>query len=163
MHLLHHSEDKELKMLTRMLPDQISRFWPVVKYALEQALPPTVGDHPDRMNRILSGMLSGKLDVWASYRHLEEVTKFDGIVVTQILYDDASNTKSLLIYAIHAYEDTLPETWTEGFETLFKYAKAQGCYRCVAYSSVPYVVEQAKKYGADTSFTFISFPLPKTV
>lgn len=146
-------------MLTKLLPNQISNFWLIIKYAVEQSLPPTVGDHPDKMNRILSGMLSGKLDVWASYRHEEEVTKFDGIVVTQLLYDDASNTKSLLIYAIYAYEDTLPSTWTEGFEILFKYAKSKGCYRCVAYSSVPYVVEQAKKLGADTSFTFISFPL----
>jgi hypothetical protein len=150
-------------MITKLLPDQISKFWPVVKYAVEQSLPPTVGDHPDKMNRVLSGMLSGKLDVWVSYRHEGEVTKFDGIIVTQILYDDASNTKSLLIYSIYAYESTLPTTWAEGFESLFKYAKSKGCYKCIAYSSVPYVVEQAKKFGADTSFTFISFPLPSSV
>jgi len=162
-HLLH-SEDKELDMITRLLPDQIAKFWPVIKYAVEQSLPPTVGDHPDKMNRILSGMLSGKLDVWASYRHLEDgTTKFDGIGVTQILYDDASNTKSMLIYAIYAYEKTTPETWAEAYETVGKYAVAQGCNRYVAYSSIPYVVEQAKLFGGDTSFTFISFPLPKFV
>ena len=164
MLLLHHLEGKELKMLTRLIPDQISKFWPIIKYAVEQSLPPTVGDHPDKMNRILSGMLSGKLDVWASYRHLADgTTKFDGIGVTQILYDDASNTKSMLIYAIFAYEQTLPETWLEAYEAVGKYAVAQGCTRYVAYSSVPYVVEQAKRFGGDTSFTFISFPLPKTV
>lgn len=164
MHHLLHTEDKELKMITKLLPDQISRFWPVIKYAVEESLPPTVGDHPDKLNRILSGMLSGKLDVWASYRHLPDgTTKFDGIGVTQILYDDASNTYSMLIYAVYAYEKTLPETWADAFETVSKYAVSKGCTRYVAYSSIPYVVEMAKKFGANTDFTFISFPLPKSV
>jgi hypothetical protein len=151
-------------MISQLLPDQISRFWPVIKYAVEQALPPTVGEHPDKMNRILSGMLCGKLDVWASYRHLpDETIKFDGIIVTQILYDDASNTKSLLIYAVFAYEQTIPSTGAEILETLSKYALSKGCTKFVGYSSVPYIIEQAKKFGGDTSFTFISFPIPKFV
>ena len=150
-------------MLTKLLPDQISKFWPIIKYAVEQSLPPTVGDHPDKMNRILSGMLSGKLDVWASYRKEEGVAKFDGIGVTQVLYDEASNTKSMLIYAIYAYEKTTPETWSDAFETVSKYAISKGCNRYVAYSSVPYIVDMAKQFGADTSFTFLSFPLPKSV
>ncbi len=148
-------------MITKLLPDQISKFWPIIKYAVEQSLPPTVGDHPDKMNRILSGMLSGKLDVWASYRHLEDgSTKFDGIGVTQILYDEASDTKSMLIYAVYAYEKTLPSTWSEAFEAISKYAVSKGCGRYVAYSSIPYVIDMAKQFGGDTSFTFISFPLP---
>ena len=151
-------------MITQLLPDQISEFWPIIKYAVEQSLPPTVGDHPDKMNRILSAMLSGRLDVWASYRkETEDKIKFDGIGITQVIYDDASNTKSMLIYAIYAYEETLPSTWVEAYEAISKYAMAKGCSRCVAYSSVPYVVKQAKLLGADTSFTFLSFPLPKTV
>jgi hypothetical protein len=147
-------------MITQLLPDQISKFWPIIKYAVEESLPPTVGEHPDKMNRILSAMLSGKLDVWASYRHLENgITKVDGIGVTQIIYDEASNTKSMLIYAVYAYEKTLPETWIDSFETISKYAISKGCIRYVAYSSIPYVIEMAKKFGGDTSFTFISFPL----
>ena len=160
MHHLHHSEDKEPKMITKLLPEQISKFWPVIKYAVEESLPPVVGEHPDKMSRILSGMLSGKLDVWASYRHQPDgVSKFDGIGVTQILYDEASHTKSMLIYAVYAFEKTLPETWAESYEAISKYAIANGCNKFVAYSSVPFVIEQAKRFGGDTSFTFISFPL----
>jgi len=148
-------------MLTQLLPDQISKFWPVIKYAVEEALPPTVkGEHPDKMNRILSGMLSGKLDVWASYKHqLDNVIKFEGIVVTQILFDDASGIYNLLIYAVYAYEDTSPDTWTDGYETLVKYAKVHKCVNVIAYSCVPRIIQLAKGLGADTSFTFISFPL----
>jgi len=149
-------------MLTQLLPDQISKFWPVIKYAVEEALPPTTkGEHPDKMSRILSGMLSGKLDVWASYRHQpNDVTKFEGIVVTQILFDDASGIYNLLIYAVYAYEDTAPDTWTDGYEALVKYARSKKCVNIIAYSCVPRIVQLARKLGADTSFTFISFPLP---
>jgi hypothetical protein len=148
-------------MLTKLLPEQISKFWPVIKYAVEESLPPTIGDHPDKMNRILSGLLSGKLDAWASYRHLpNEVTKFEGIAVTQILYDEASNTYSMLIYVAYAYEKMAPESWVEAYETVGKYARSKGCTRYIAYSSLPYLIDMAKKFGADTSFTFISFPLP---
>jgi len=147
-------------MLTKLLPDQISKFWPIIKYAVEESLPPTVGDHPDKMNRILSAMLRGSLDVWASYIHQEDgTTKFDGIGVTQILYDDASDTKSMLIYTVYAYEKTTPATWAEAFEAIGKYAKSKGCTKYIAYSCVPYIVEKAKLFGGDTSFTFISFPL----
>ena len=151
-------------MLTKLLPDQISKFWPIIKYGVEEALPPTVGEHPDKMNRILAAMLSKKLDVWASYRKTPDgEIKFDGIGVTQILYDDASDTKSMLIYAVYAYEKTEHSTWADAFETVSKYAVSKGCTRFVAYSSVPYVVEKAKLFGGNTDFTFISFPLPKIV
>jgi len=152
-------------MLTKLLPDQISKFWPVIKYAVEESLPPTTfGEHPDKMNRVLSAALCGKLDIWASYKHQEnEATKFEGIVVTQLLYDDASGINNLLIYAVYAYENTDNETWAEGYETLAKYAKSKKCLNLVAYSSVPRIVNIAKRLGADASFTFISFPIPKTV
>ena len=163
MHLLHHLEDKELSMLTQLLPDQISKFWPVIKYAIEEAIPPTIkGEHPDKMNRILSAALSGKLDVWASYIRNKDSVKFDGIAVTQVVYDEASNVYNLLIYAVFAYENTSAETWKEGYEALMKYAKAKKCSNLIAYSSVPRIVNIAKSLGADTSFTFISFPLPSS-
>jgi hypothetical protein len=148
-------------MLTQLLPDQISKFWPIIKYAVEEALPPTTkSEHPDKMSRILSGMLCGKLDVWASYKHQEDgVTKFEGIVITQILYDDASNVHNLLIYALYAYENTTPNSWMDGYKALAKYAKAKRCSNIVAYASVPSIISLANRLGADTSFTFISFPL----
>ena len=148
-------------MLTQLLPDQISKFWPIIKYGIEQSVPPTVGEHPDKMNRLLSAALCGKLDVWVSYKHLDNVTKFEAMVVTQITYDEASNTKSLLIYALYAYADIAEESWTEAYMALGKYALSKGCSRYIAYTSVPFIVQKAKLHGADTSFTFISLPIPK--
>lgn len=164
MPLQHHLEDRELNMLTQLLPDQISKFWPVIKYAIEESIPPTTkGEHPDKMNRILSAALSGKLDVWASYDRIDNVTKFNGIVVTQIVYDEASNIFNLLLYVVFAYENTSAATWREGYETLSKYAKAKNCSNMIAYSAVPKIVGIANAFGADTRFTFISIPLSSSL
>jgi hypothetical protein len=144
-------------MLTKLLPDQISSFWPVIKYAIEESLPPMVGDSPDKMNRILSSCLSGGLEVWASYQHLDN--KFEAIVVTQFLYDDASNMKNLLLYCVYGYVKISETSWVEAWEAMNKYAKANGCKKIVCYSANPFIVEQAKAFGGDIRFTFISFNL----
>jgi hypothetical protein len=144
-------------MLTQLLPDQISKFWPIIKYAIEQSLPPTVGEHPDKMNRMLSAMLRGNLEVWVSYQHPEN--RFEAVVVTQIIYDDASNMKNLLLYCVFGYNDISESSWIEAWETVNKYAKGAGCKQIVAYSSNPFIIKQAKKFGGDTSFTFISFTI----
>lgn len=145
-------------MLTKLLPDQISKFWPIIKYAVEESLPPNViGDSPEKMNRVLSAMLCGKLDVWASYKQSDR--KFEAILVTQILHDEASGERNLLLYCLYSYDKVDASSWRTGFEAVTKYAKARGCSGLIAYSANPHVVDLAKQYGADTSFTFISFKI----
>ena len=150
-------------MLTRLTPEQISKFWDVIKYAVEDSLPPTVSDHPDKMNRILSSALSGKTDVWASYTKNEKGNNFEGIGLTRILYDDASGTKSFLLYCMYGYNKIDESSWVPVFDKLTKYAKSKGCSRIVAYSSVPHIIKMSKMLGAETDYTFISFDLNKTV
>lgn len=148
-------------MLTKLLPEQISTFWPILKYAVEESLPPIVGEHPDKMNRVLSSMLIGDLEVWASYK--KESNKFEAIIVTQFLYDEPSHTKNLLIYCLYSYDKIGLDSWIEGKLALVKYAKSKGCSAIIAYSANPFIVEVSKKQGADTSYTFISIDVNKIV
>ena len=150
-------------MLVKLLPEQVAEFWDIIKFAVEESLPPIVGDHPDKMNRILSSLLSGKTECWASYRRGEEGTVFEGICLTKIIYDDASDTRNLLLYCIYGYEKTLEEAWMEAFRSVAKYAKAKGCNDIVGYTDVPYLIEKAKLFGGDTSYTFVSFNINKTI
>ena len=146
-------------MLTRLLPEQISKFWDIIKFAIEQSLPPIVGEHPDKMNRILSSALSGGTEVWASH----EGHKFEGIVLTKILYDDASGTKNLLIYCLYGYSEVDNKSWLKGLNTLAKYAKARGCTQIVAYTDVPYIVEIVNNLGGEAKYTFLSFNINEIV
>ena len=150
-------------MLTKLLPEQVSAFWDIIKFSVEESLPPIVGENPDKMNRILTSILSGKTQCWASYRRDEEIPIFEGICLTRIIYDDASDTKNLLIYTVYGYEKTIEESWMNAFLSVSKYAVAEGCSQVVAYTSVPYIVEKAKMYGANTDFTFVTFNIKSTV
>jgi len=149
-------------MLVRLLPEQISSLWDIVKYAVEQSLPPVAYESPDKMNRVLSSLLAGKTQCWASYTRNPEV-KFEGLVLTKMIYDDVSNTKNLLIYCLYGYEDVDDKSWFSGLNTLSKYAKSKGCAQVMAYTDRPGVVKLVKRLGGDTSFTFISFDVKKIV
>ncbi len=142
-------------MLTKLLPDQISKFWDVIKFAVEQSLPPIAHDHPDKMNRILSSLLCGKTDCWVSHKS----EKFESVMLTKILYDDASNTRNLLIYCLYGYEIMNNESWSSGLETLLKYAKGKKCNQIISYTELPNMIELANKLGAETKYTFISFDI----
>ena len=161
--LLDCVDREESEMLTRLLPEQISKLWPVIKYAIEQSVPPTTTEKPDKMNRILSSALCGKMDVWASYAKGDE-NKFEGLVVTEFLFNEADGTKNLLLYSMYGYNAVEHRrTYIEGLITLMKYAKEKGCSKIVAYTIDSGVVALAKRIGADTSYTLINFEVDKFV
>lgn len=149
-------------MLTRLLPEQVSAFWDIIKFGIEESVPPIVGESPDRLNRILSSILSDKTQCWASYRREGEDLIFEGICLTKIIFDDTSDTKNLLIYSVYGYNKGVEESWMEAFLSVAKYAVAQKCTQIVTYTTVPYLIEKAKKYGANTDYTFIVFNIPQT-
>lgn len=149
-------------MINKLLPEQISNLWDIIKYAIEESLPPIVTKNQDSMNRILASLLSGKMSCWISYTKGEKESKFDAVILTKIIFDDATYTKNLLLYSVYGYTKMEPRHWMEGFAFMSKYALAQGCDRLIAYTEVPYLIEMAKQYDAEMQ-TFISFDIKKSV
>ena len=143
-------------MLTKLLPEQISEHWNIIKFAIQESLPPTVGQNPDKLNRILTSALSGKIEIWASYIRGDD-SVFEVIVVTKLLYDESSDTRNLLIYCLYGYNEVQEDSWLIGLQTIVKYAKNINCQQIVAYTDSPYIVDIVKKLGGDTSYTFLSF------
>lgn len=148
-------------MLTKLTPDQISKFWDLIKYAIEQSLPPTVGESPDKMQRILESALAGRVDVWAGYERKDGKAKMEGIVLTQFLFDTAARTKSLLIYCLYGYDFISNSTWQDSLVTLVKYASGKRCNQIVAYTDVDKIIEMVNKLGGETKYTFITFDVKK--
>ena len=145
-------------MITRLLPEQVANFWDIIKYGIEETLPPVVGEHKDKMNRILGSLLNGRLTCWASYRRENEQIIFEGICVTTFSYDESSGTKDLLIYCVYGYNKTIKETWTNGYIPIAKYAKSHKCNRIIGYTDDPGVLEIVKMFGGKTR-TFISIDI----
>jgi hypothetical protein len=147
-------------MLVKMLPEQISQYWPIIKYAIEGSLPPIANESPEKMNNLLTALLSDQMQCWVSYREEGEEGKrvMEAILVTTIVGDYCSSIKSLMIYSLYGFSIN-EEAWISGFETIRKWGKAQGCNRIIAYSDVPRVIEVAQQFGGEAKYTFISLPL----
>jgi hypothetical protein len=143
-------------MLTKLIPSQVAQFWNVIKYSLEQSLPPIAGDSPERMNRILASCLSGTSDVWVSYERTDDNVKFNGIAVTRILFDDVSYTRSLLIYSLFGYGKFETREWLLGLKSLADYAKSKRCSQIVAYTDNQQIVSLVKRLGGESRY-FVSF------
>ena len=114
--------------VTKLLPEEVAKHWDIIKYAVEQSMPPTSYDHPDMLNRILSAALIGTIEVWAYYnKFTDKPPIFEGICVTKIIYDEVIGIKDLLIYSIYGYNTTDSRSWTQKISVLAKYAKKEGC------------------------------------
>jgi len=150
---------EDMKLLTKLLPDQVSKFWDVIKFAIEESLPPTVGENPDKMNRILSALLDGRAQCWVSHEDYVEGRRFEGVVVTQIITDGLSGTKNLLIYCLYGYDIVSNDSWKSGLKALAKWAISKKCSRIIGYTDVPKILKVVETLGGEAKYTFISLPL----
>jgi hypothetical protein len=146
-------------MLTKLMPDQISNFWDIIKYAIEESLPPIAGESPDKMNKILAALLIGKAQCWAIYDKTEKENRFEGIMITKVLYDDISDTKNLLIYCLYGYEKISKKNWFIGIKSLVKFATGQGCSQIIGYSDAPLILKMVERLKGETKYTFVRIPL----
>ena len=146
-------------MLTRLLPDQVSNLWSIIKYAVEESLPPIAGESPNKMNNILTALLCSKAQCWMSYTKSGEGNKFEGLVITEITHDDISDTKSLLIYCLYGFEEISKSSWTGGMKALVKFAASRGCSNITAYSEVPSIISLVERLGGEAKYRFIKIPL----
>lgn len=148
-------------MLNKLLPQQISTLWDVIKFGVQHSVPPTVREKPGVLDRILAACLWGELDVWVSYQKDEENKEIDieAVSLTQVLYDEASDTSSLLLYSLYAFKHISEKSWEEAFNKVAEYAKSKGCSRIICYTKVDRIIEMAKVFNANTDYTFVSFDL----
>ena len=148
-------------MITVLLPEQISKHWDVIGYAIEQSLPPIASGNDERMNRALSSLLSGKSLCWVSHTNNESGKFLEAVFVTQIVVDSISSVKNLLLYSVYGFSKVDENSWAKGLELLTKYAKTKGCESIVAYTQNDKIKEIASKFGCDSSWAFLTFSIDK--
>lgn len=147
-------------MLIQMLPDQVSKSWPVLRNVIEKALPPLASNEEDRMAKILEQLLTGEMICWASFRNSDVLqTEMIALVLTTLANDYCTGAKNLLIYAVSSFEKTIGSDWVEGYQALAKFAKKLNCQGIIGYSKDEKVLNIAEKFGSDISFRLISVPI----
>ena len=141
-------------MLTKILPDQVSTYWDSISFAIANSMPPFVKVDEVYMSNVLTALLIGDLECWISTNSSGVI---DAIATTQILTDNASGLKTLLIYsAYRAQENIEDKSWLEAFQTISQYARNSGCCAIACYTVVDKIIQQALKFGGQLQ-TFITF------
>lgn len=144
-------------MIVRLLPEQISEQWPILRYALEQALPPFAGGGEDRSNRLLESLLIGTMDCWIVYHMEGERVAMEAAMFTTPTVDSNTGGVNLMIYALYGFQPIPPESWSSNLQRLCRWARAQGYDKLVAYTNSRSILEMTKRLGGNAEYTFITF------
>jgi len=141
-------------MLTQLLPEQIEELWDIIAYGARLNIPRGSGNEDAILNNIHASLSDGLLQCWV-IRDEEKGTVL-GMVLTFIRTDGYITRHELVIAGVCSFRQVIrDELWLDSYETLKRWARAQGCWRLVGYSNVPRIVTIAKQLGANTDYTFI--------
>lgn len=146
-------------MITKLLPENVTQNWDVIKEAIRASLPPFAMDTPDKLTRILESIILGQLEVWTFYEMDESNVQVKSIWTTSLVTDPESQTKNLLMYSIFNYDHTSSENWTEGLNAMKEYAKANDCASITGFTKEPHVLHFVESCGGSTDVRFIKIPV----
>ena len=144
-------------MINQLLPDQIATLWDYIKYAFEQSVPPSADRGIYDSNQVLSALLSGKAQCWILYEKIDNVRRFEGVVITEIIRDNIMGVRNLLIYSLYG-DNISNRSWREGLVALAKWGIKNGCRNIVGYTDNKLIVNKVLQFGGSIS-TFISIPI----
>ena len=144
-------------MLVKLLPEQISVQWDMIKPAIIDSL---LSAHENvDTNEILTSLLNGFSQCWVSTRRDNERDVIEGLIITMITKSLFDEGKNLLIYSLYGYSMDNKEAWEGGFRTLATFARADGCSRITGYTNVSSLIKLVEKLGGDIDQRFISIPV----
>jgi len=144
-------------MLVRLLPEQISVQWDMIKPAILESLH-SAHESIDT-NETLTSLLNSSSQCWVSIRRNDGRDIIEGLAITMVTKNLFDKGKNLLIYGVYGYGLDNREAWESGFKTLAIFAKSEGCSRITGYSSVSSIIKLAERLGGDVSQRFISIPV----
>ena len=136
--------------LVRLTPSQASAKWDALYTYIAMSLPTA-----SEINKakLLSSVMSGQFQVWVAFDDVDEVA---AVVTTTFMQDTVDGDKSLVIYSLTAVKQIEDGFYTDGLETLRKFAKAAGSDRVVGYTDNVRLLKVAELLGANTSIRMIS-------
>jgi hypothetical protein len=138
-------------MLICLQPDQVAKFWDLIKLSIEKSAPPIVKRKPDT-NRFLEAAYNGVLQVWVERNDVGEVVC---VLTTAVTEDFCSGGKNLVIYSLYSVGEITRDSWVNGYNTIKEFARSKGCDNVVGYTTEEVVKRLARFFGGDASFTYV--------
>jgi len=139
----------------------VAEKWETFRPEIEAALPPISVESPDRMNNVLEQILIGNLECYAAYRDRDDGGKELLALVTLTVGGQLdSKHRDFIIYTLTGSLTAFTEEeWFEGIECVKDIGRSKGCSRILLYSNDAGVLALLKRYGADTSYRVVTFPI----
>lgn len=132
-------------MILRLASDQCAGYWEDIKNVVAAAMPTFADNSQDGMNQVLANLLDGHAQAWVVLDGQTVVA----LAITLIQIDTITSARNLLIYAMAGYGNIRKEIWEEGFSAMRAFASANNCYKVLAFSSIPRILEVATMLGGN--------------
>lgn len=143
-------------MLLRMLPEQVSEQWTIIKEAIQASA--GVYTIPEaKMTNILSMLLSGNMQCWVLVDGNNRADVY--AVITTFTYDDPLGEKTLFVFSLYAYKNIPIRLWKSLFGTLKRWAKSLGCSSVSAYVRNEAEKKLLERMGGDIKTVLVRVPL----
>ena len=140
-------------MIIKLSPDQVTEHWDVIKFGIQESVPPITYGSQNTLNNMLKSLLTGEMQCWVM---MNGTQKIQGVATTTITKDGCSGVKNLMIYSVYGLTFIDDETWAENLKGLRKFAKANSCHRIISFTAVDRLIDLTKSLGGSADFTFVS-------
>ncbi len=120
-------------MLARLSPEQLAAGWGIIAQVIREHRP-EADNNDEKINNIFKAILKGEMVCWVSME-VEEVV--DTLVLTLLNEDEASESKNLMIYLFHIFDEKPQEFYEDLVRKLKFYGKERGCENLMAYCDCP--------------------------
>jgi hypothetical protein len=146
-------------IMLKLLPEQISRHWDMIKYAIERTTRGGVEPTDEYLTLMAEKLVSGQVQCWATQQQENGNISLMSLTFTSIITDSLTNIRNLIIIGVFAFSSLSDvKLWEFGLTTLRRFAKGNDCKNIVFYTDVPRLVEIAKEFGALTNITYGIIP-----
>lgn len=144
--------------IVRLLPDQCMDNWHFIKDSIEKSFPPIAIESTEALLSIQQQLLLGEMMCWFGIESLES-QEIVAVMTTKVVFEEATNTKNMLIFSLTSYQLHSMDLWNDGYYALAKYARSLGCNKIISFTDNPQVVHIAEKLGANTSWKLIQLDI----
>jgi hypothetical protein len=144
--------------ILRLLPDQIMEHWHFIRDSMVRSFPPIAQQSPEALLRLQEQFLLGEMDCWFGVEALN-TQDIIAVMTTKVVAEEATGTKNMLIFSVTTYQLHSPDLWSDGYDTLRKYAASFGCTKIISFTNNPIVLEIARSLGADINWTLVQLAI----
>lgn len=114
-------------MIVRLMPEQISGFWSLIKTGVIDIGGRISPGNWDYSNNVFNRCLAGLLQVWLCAEEVDSKPEFKGFFITAIDIDPISEERTLSIQTIYVMKNPSKELYQEAKQRIEDYAKANSC------------------------------------